>query len=135
LIKKGQENGQSGLGMGAQEEFWNCADIAITDNKNPFRPPNTPFVPVGTKNPVPKPEALTVDPGFEQITSPIYMSTQPAKDDNGQIACALHGVEPNLNILYLKIKVCLDNCKKDITSSCPDECFCVWTIDPIAGHT
>ncbi len=121
--------------MGAQEEFWNCADIAIVYDKNLFRPPNTPFVPIVTNKPsIPKPEPLTVDQGFEQITSPIYMSTQVSLNDNGQIACALHGVEPNLNILYLKIKVCLDNCKKDITSSCPDECFCVWTIEAISGH-
>lgn len=117
--------------QGAQEEFWNCADIAITDNNNPLPP--DPVVPISvvTSKPLPKPEPLT-DPGFIQITTPIYMSKVPINSlaADGQIACALHGVEPNLSILYKKIKVCLDNCKKDITQSCPSECFCVWTIEP-----
>lgn len=49
--------------------------------------------------------------------------------DEGQIACALRGVEKDESLLHKKIKVCLDWCKKDISNSCPPDCFCVWTIE------
>ncbi len=125
---KGEENGQGGLGLGPQEEFWNCADVAIL---------NGPVVPSILPEPTikpddPRPEPLTDPAELEQITTPIFMNKNPSPtydQDEGQIACALRGIEENKTLLYKKIQVCLQQCKKDISDSCPEECFCIWTVN------
>ena len=106
---------------GAQEEFWNCADIAIVNDSM-------------------MDNSVTPEPsyGLTQLITSMFIKTVPNRGKNFQIldsfltspnkqlACALRTDERNQMILHQKIKACLDNCSAD---GCPNtECFCVWII-------
>ena len=134
ISEQGSKNGKAGLGIGQQEEFWNCADVSIslTGIAAPYQPHQIVKSITKTAPLTQQPESLIDFIELEQLTTAIYISKnppEPSTKEKGQIACALHGVEPNQKLLFQKISVCLQNCQKDITRSCPSDCYCIWTVD------
>lgn len=137
----GSENGQSGLGIGPQEEFINCADISITGNGwiQPIQTTKVVFTTstTTTTTPIDTTKIIATTTPAPLVTSTTTKSifyfcdtyrgpplSFPYRVDpfayHGLILCRL--IDP---MSVVTCKTCYEMCSTPL-KECPQNCYCRW---------